>query len=59
MPILIDKPECPEIRSCNVCHKRDDVKEICFNSGNIGVVVALCKGCRKELIDELKRNGDQ
>lgn len=37
------------IRNCNICNSLEDVKEL--NMG--GVIVAMCKKCRKETYDVL------
>ena len=43
-----------EVRRCNVCSSKNDVKEIAFIQDNSGNVVALCADCRKELFYKLK-----
>lgn len=43
-----------DVRRCNVCSSKNDVKEIAFIQDNSGSVVALCADCRKELFYKLK-----
>ena len=55
--ISIELPDYKD-RLCNVCNQKNDVKMIVFRyvGTNSGTQVALCRGCREVLLEELKNS---
>ena len=45
-------------RQCNVCSSKNGVLELRFWNGSNGTEVAICKTCRKELMEVLKEGAD-
>jgi len=50
----------PSYRLCNACRSNDDVYEIAISyqtgrGSSNGVMITLCKNCRKELVEKLNR----
>lgn len=35
---------------CQICHGKEDIKEINFHADGTGIIVRLCKSCRGELL---------
>ena len=52
---MIEITEAENYRECNVCHSNKEVKNISFwtDGTKTGVQIALCKGCRIELLKHL------
>ncbi len=44
---------------CQSCFGREDVKEIKIHNEGGGVIVRLCAKCREELVEVLKKDGEQ
>lgn len=40
-------------RQCNSCTSSENVREVVFKKEVSGTVVALCEGCRKNLLEQL------
>lgn len=56
--IAVEKPD-PSYLTCQCCFSKDGVLSIYFRANNAGTEVRLCRKCQQELIEELKRHGDQ
>lgn len=63
MKIIMMSDELPAYRLCTACRSNKDAREITFAYENgmfrQGVQIALCKECRKDLMEVLKGTDDE